>query len=316
MLEIPEQLLFWGCDPETTPWGWGGQTVSRLCYWFTELGIKQIYVCPDVNYGAAVHADKWIPILPNTDAALHLAIAYIWITEGTYDKEYVKTHVVGFDKFSDYVLGKEDGIPKTPKWAAEKTTVPSRIIKALAKSWASKATTTVHANGGNMARAPYSTENMRLEVCLLGMQGLGKPGRHMLSINEWGLFGVKVDPPKWLFGEAIPVPRHLAYPDLVPANQGGFREGELPAQIIPKPLINKAILDPPLKWYGTTLCRYPVEDQFVQYKYPAEGCSEIHMIWTDTPALMTCWNDSNYTAKAFPEPENRIYAGAAPLDRK
>ena len=122
-----------GCDPETTTWGWGGQTVSQLCYWFTELGIKQVYICPDVNYGAAVHADKWIPILPNTDAALYLAIAYQWMQEGTYDKEYVDTHVVGFDKFAAYVLGEEDGMPKTPKWAEDKTGVPSRIIKALAR---------------------------------------------------------------------------------------------------------------------------------------------------------------------------------------
>ena len=144
-------LLYIGCDPETTTWGWGGQTVSRLCYWFTDLGIKQVYVCPDLNYGAAVHADKWIPILPNTDAAMYLAIAYLWMTAGTYDKEYVKTHVVGFDKFEAYVLGKEDGIPKTPKWASTKTGVPSRIIKALAKAWAKAPTTTVHANGGNMS---------------------------------------------------------------------------------------------------------------------------------------------------------------------
>ena len=90
---------------------------SRLCYWLTEVGLKSVYVCPDLNYGAAVHADKWIPILPNTDAALQLAIAYMWLTEGTYDKEYIATHAYGFDKFEDYVLGKEDGVPKTPAWA-------------------------------------------------------------------------------------------------------------------------------------------------------------------------------------------------------
>ena len=78
-----ELMLFWGCDMETTPWGWQGQLPSRLCYWFTDLGIKQIYICPEVNYGAAVHADKWIPIKPNTDAAMRLAIAHIWLTEGT-----------------------------------------------------------------------------------------------------------------------------------------------------------------------------------------------------------------------------------------
>jgi len=301
--ENAEMLIYQGSDPETTPWGWGGQIVSRLCYWFTELGIKHVYICPDLNYGAAVHADKWIPIIPNTDAALQLAIAYIWITEGTYDQDYVATHVVGFDRFEKYVLGKEDGIAKTPTWASAKTGIPSRIIKALARAWASRTTSTVHANGGNMARGPYAHENMRLEVCLLGMQGLGKPGRHMLSTIEWGLFGVWIDPPKWGFGEAIPVPRHSAYPDLVAANRGGFSEPELPQQFLPKPLIHKAILEPPLTWYGTTLCRFLVEDQFVQYKYPNDGCSELHMIWTDTPALMSCWNDSNYTAKAYQSPK-------------
>ena len=83
-----------------------------------EAGIKQVYICPDLNFGAAVHADKWIPILPNTDAALQLAIIYVWLTEDTWDKEYVATHAVGMDKVADYVLGKEDGIPKTPEWAS------------------------------------------------------------------------------------------------------------------------------------------------------------------------------------------------------
>jgi anaerobic selenocysteine-containing dehydrogenase len=30
-----ELLLFWGCDQETTPWGWQGQLPSRLSYWWT-----------------------------------------------------------------------------------------------------------------------------------------------------------------------------------------------------------------------------------------------------------------------------------------
>ncbi len=85
---------------------------------------SQIYIAPDVNYANAVHADKWIPILPNTDAALYLAIAYQWFKDGTYDKEYLETHAYGVDKFEDYVMGKEDGIPKTPEWAAAITGVP------------------------------------------------------------------------------------------------------------------------------------------------------------------------------------------------
>ena len=295
-------ILFWGCDPETTTWGWGGQTVSRLCYWFTELDIKQIYVCPDLNYGAAVHADKWIPILPNTDAALHLAIAFTWITENNYEKDYVATHTVGFDKFEEYVLGREDGIPKTPKWAAKITGVPARIIKALAREWASKKTSIAHCNGGPGIRGPYATEPARLEVILLGMQGLGKPGCHQLSFIEWGLFG-KWDAPTWKIGDDTnPAPGPVVYPNVTSVNQG-YTEKNLPRQIIPKLLVPEAILNPPLSWYGNTLCRSLIEDQFVKYSYPAEGCPEIRMIWTDTPSWMSCWNNSNRMADAFRSPQ-------------
>ena len=140
------------------------------------MGIKQIYICPDVNYGAAVHADKWIPILPNTDAALQLAMAYQWIVEDTYDKEYLKTHAVGFEKFKDYVLGKEDGIAKTPQWAAGK------CRGSLADNQGSGAAICKDRNfycarlGGPYIRGAYSTEPARLEIVLLAMQGLGKPG--------------------------------------------------------------------------------------------------------------------------------------------
>ena len=178
-------ILFWGCDPETTPWGFDGQMSSRLCYFWSELGIKEVFVCPDLNYGAAIHANKWIPIRPGTDAALQLAIAYTWITEGTYQKEYLKTHSVGFDKFEEYVLGKEDGVPKTPAWASPKCGIPEWTIKALAREWGAKATSITHGNGGPGIRSPYSTENGRLEIFLMAMQGLGRPGVHQVKMIEW-----------------------------------------------------------------------------------------------------------------------------------
>ncbi|NLO28697.1 MAG: molybdopterin-dependent oxidoreductase, partial [Actinobacteria bacterium] len=123
--ENSDMILMWGSDPETTTWGFRGQFASRLLYFWTEVGVKQIYINPDLNYAAAIHADKWIPVLPNTDAALQLAVMYVWITEDTYDKEYVKTHTVGFDKMKAYVLGEEDGVPKTPAWASPKCGVPT-----------------------------------------------------------------------------------------------------------------------------------------------------------------------------------------------
>jgi len=294
-----ELILCWGCDPETTPWGFAaGQIASQWFYWFTELGIKQIYVCPDLNYGAAVHADKWIPILPNTDAALQLAIAYLWITEGLYDKEYIKTHAVGFDKFEEYVLGKEDGIPKTPRWAAELCGVPSRIIKALAKEWASKTTSTAHGLGGPYIRGPYSHEPARLEVMLLAMQGLGKPGVHMHAVLEGAFFPSAVLKRRCLKHR----PWGIIEPDISGAVRGYDNFAPMPKQVIPKCLVHEAILKGEFSIYGSGYQILPTEDQFKKYVYPIPGCSQVHMIWTDAPCLTTCWNDGNSHVKAYRHP--------------
>jgi trimethylamine-N-oxide reductase (cytochrome c) len=135
--ENAEMCLFWGCDPETTPWGFTGQYATRVCYFWTQAGIPQIYICPELNYGAAVHADKWIPVLPNTDAALQLAIIYTWIKEGTWNKEYVKTHAVGMDYIENYVLGRKTAY-QVAGMGFRKCGVPEWTIKALAREFAKK----------------------------------------------------------------------------------------------------------------------------------------------------------------------------------
>ena len=314
-----ELLLFWGCDPETTPHPIMGMMSSRLCYWLSEIGLKSVYVCPDLNYGAAVHADKWIPILPNTDAALQLAIAYVWLTEGTYDKEYIATHSYGFDKFEDYVLGKEDSVPKTPEWASEKCGVPEWTIKALARDWAKKATSLIHGNGGPGIRGPYSSEPGRLEPMLLGMQGLGRPGRHQAKMIEWHIWREWLPVPyQGVVRPALP----MFCEQVRPAGAAGMADGMLPfyagndpvileltkpaanppLQSIPKCLIHDAILNPPVSWWGLHGFCEPVGNQFVEHTFPAPGCSELRMIWTDSPCWITCWNDSNTYIQALQHP--------------
>ena len=299
MSENCEMVLCWGCDPETTPWGFSGQSATHLSYFWSEIGIKQVYICPDLNYGAAIHADKWIPILPNTDAALQLAIIYIWITEGTYDKEYIATHTVGFDKLDDYVMGREEGIPKTPEWASQKCGIPEWTIKALAREFAARRTSIAHYFGGGLIRGPFSHEPGRLEVILLGMQGLGGPGVHQCQIGYKGMPRAVID----RFNPAAQDKTHVETASMErlqkPANHT-FRV--FTKQHIPKTLIQEAILNPPVSYWGHGAIQAPVEDQFVKYTYPIpkeEGGTEIHMIWTDTPCRTTCWNDGNRTIAAF-----------------
>jgi anaerobic selenocysteine-containing dehydrogenase len=314
-----ELLLFWGCDPETTAHPIQGMMASRLCYWLTEVGLKSVYICPDLNYGAAVHADKWIPILPNTDAALHLAIAYVWITEGTYDQDYIAAHAYGFEKFQDYVLGKGDGVAKTPAWAAEKCGVPEWTIKALARDWAKKTTSIVHGNGGPGIRGPYASEPARLEAMLLGMRGLGKPGVHQAKMIEWWIwrryypipYQGKIRPALAHFSEEVRPAGSMNPADMTPPVYMGAHPEMLeltkladnpPKQVIPKCLLHDAILNPPISWWGLRAFLEPAEGQFTKYTYPAPGCSEIHMIWTDSPCWITCWNDSNSFIQALQKP--------------
>jgi molybdopterin guanine dinucleotide-containing S/N-oxide reductase-like protein len=303
MTQHCDMVLFWGCDPETTPWGFRGQFASRLCYFWRDVGIKQVYICPDLNYGAAVHADKWIPILPNTDAALQLAIIYVWIKEETYDKKYVETHTVGFGKVKAYVMGEEDGVPKTPEWASKKCGVPEWTIKALAREFASKTTSIAHYFGGGMIRGPYSHEPARLEVILLGMQGLGKPGVHQSQIAYGGM-------PRNILGgmghmgmfenlSKSPAGERLLKPHKTTPTAWG-------KQLIPKTLIERALSNPPVNFWGTGGHETEVEDQFVKYTYPIskeEGGTEIHMMWTDTPCRTTCWNCGNEVMEALRNPK-------------
>jgi molybdopterin guanine dinucleotide-containing S/N-oxide reductase-like protein len=293
-----DMVVHIGADLETTPWGFAGQFASGILYYWTKLGKKQVFVSPDLNYSGAVHADKWIPVLPNTDAALHLAIAHMWMTEGTYDKDYVATHVVGFDKFEDYVLGREDGLPKTPAWASDKCGIPEWTIKALAREWAAKPTCVMHFYGGSYVRGPYSHEPARLEACLLGMQGLGKPGIHqyykMGGDDHW-----MNDTPRTL--------RRIDDRRFQMAIWPGARQIFLSSkQFIPKTMLSQAILDPPLSWWGSAQQFSEIDEQFQHYEYPIpaeDGGTEIHMIWMDNPCRTTCWNDGFMTVEAFRSPK-------------
>ncbi len=290
--EHSEMILFWGGDWETTHWQYGGQDGSLWAFYYRDIGIDMIFVCPDLNYAAAVHADKWIPVLPNTDTALYLAVTYVWLDEGIYDKEYIATHTYGFDKFKAYVMGDEDGVPKTPKWASPLCGVPPWTIKALAREWAAKVTTFATRTSGPLCRGPYSTEPCRLQVACQAMQGFGKPGTNRPH-------GIAMPRP------IVNINPYAAYHGMEEAKQASLRW--YPKQHIPKTRICDAILDAspenPMKWYSTGAFLVPIEDQFNEYQYPVEGCSEIHMIWSDTPCWQTCWNQGNRIDEAFRSPK-------------
>jgi len=108
-------------------------------YWFQEAkkkGIRIISVDPCYTDTAKMLGAEWIAIRPSTDTAMLIAMAYVLIVEELYDKKYIERYVYGFEKYKDYVLGKTDGVAKTPEWAAGITGVSAEEICRLAREYA------------------------------------------------------------------------------------------------------------------------------------------------------------------------------------
>jgi molybdopterin guanine dinucleotide-containing S/N-oxide reductase-like protein len=265
--ENADMILLWAADPESKTWRYTLGMVQGMWYrWFGELGIKRVAITPNLNLGSSLYADKWIPILPKTDAAMMLAIAYTWITENTYDQAYLDTHTVGFDKFRAYVMGEEDGIPKTPAWASPLCGVPTWTIKALARAWQAKPTTIGYgrSGGGAVGRTIYADNAQRIQLYLQCMQGLGGPGKHTLHQLAFTIGGAVNSPSVGAVGAGSRMTADMRAEIELPANKD--------RQAFPRGYFAKAILDPPVSFY-------PVGDQFRKVTYPMPGKSEVHMIW-------------------------------------
>jgi trimethylamine-N-oxide reductase (cytochrome c) len=188
-LKEAEMMVFWSSDPDAT-YGFEGTQRRR---WAKELGIKMVHIDPFLNHTAAHLGGKWISPKPGTDTAFAQALTYVWITEGTYDKEFVEKRTTGFGEWKAHVLGEDDGIPKTPEWQEQETGVPARDVRALAREWASKKTY-LGAGGwgcglGGACRGPTGAQWARMMTILGAMQGMGKPGSNFGNLQ----FGAPVD---------------------------------------------------------------------------------------------------------------------------
>lgn len=291
-----EMVLGWGCDSLTRSFVDANGTMSGTIWnWFKELGIKRIFICPDLNKGAGIHNDKWVPVLPNTDGALALAIAYVWINEDIYDKDYIANHAYGFDKWQAYVMGDEDGIAKTPEWASPLCGVPTWTIKALAREWASKATSISFGwggNGGGVCRGSYGPDHQRLQAYLLGMQTWGAPGRH--NIHGTGDPGADAPPSISSVGglNRLYTAMYMKFGKTPTA-------ADTDKQFFPENMVHRlpdASPENPVEWWA-------FETPFIKRTYPMEGFSEIHMVWSGGSHWTYSWGGGNEKLKSLRSPK-------------
>jgi len=75
---------------------------------------------------------EWLPIRPNTDAALIMALTQQIVAAGQADRAFLDRYTQGADRYFDYLAGRSDGVVKSPEWAAAITGIPADQIRALA----------------------------------------------------------------------------------------------------------------------------------------------------------------------------------------
>jgi biotin/methionine sulfoxide reductase len=75
---------------------------------------------------------EWIPIRPNTDVALMLALAYELHRTRACDQAFLDRYCIGYPALLAYIQGQSDGTPKTPQWAQTITGIPAARIVLLA----------------------------------------------------------------------------------------------------------------------------------------------------------------------------------------
>lgn len=302
-LQNCDMVVFWSADPETTSGSYGAQegTVRRQWLKDPKLGIKIVHVDPYYNSSAQFLPGKWFAPKPTTSVAMAMAIAYVWIQEGLYDKKYVETHTVGFDVWRDYLVGKEDGIPKTPEWQEKETGVPAREVRALAREWGGKRVYLAPGGWGNghggACRNQTGIQWARVMVCLVAMQGLGKPGVNMGNL-QWG---TPVDFNFYFPGyseggmsgdieqTAMPVELYQRMPQLPTMSSN--------SQQIPRIWMPEAIADGKAegyRWVGKS-----IEHQFGKFTYPAAGHSPVKMLYKYGGSILGTMNNTNRHVRMY-----------------
>lgn len=112
---------------------------------------------------------EWLAIRPNTDVALMLALAHVLEAEGLADLTFLNRHCVGYDRFRPYLLGKTDGIAKTPAWAASICGIDADRIASLAREMA--ANRTMINVSWSLQRAVHGEQPFWMTVTLAAMLG-------------------------------------------------------------------------------------------------------------------------------------------------
>jgi biotin/methionine sulfoxide reductase len=152
----------------------GGAGTHEMGQWVREAaraGVRIVNISPlraDMPDDAGA---DWLPIRPNTDTALMLAMAHVLLTEGLADRIFLQRCTVGASRVEEEIHGNG----RTPEWAEGITGIPAATIRALARDCAAQPT--MLSATWSLQRAEYGEQPFWGLVALAAMLGqIGRPG--------------------------------------------------------------------------------------------------------------------------------------------
>ena len=242
-------MIMWGWNPTYTFHGGNTFYYLRLA---KQRGCKFVVVDPQYTDAAAAYDAWWIPIRPNTDAAMMAGMAYYIFEKGLQDQYFINKFVQGMDQgtmpfwargqesFKDYIMGFSDGVAKTPEWAANICGVSAEDIRKLAHMYATTKPAALKASW-SPGRAAYGEQYNRMAAALQAMTGnIGKLGGCAEGVGKgWHAEGSAMpsDQYSMIWQQAIKSDRWahcvLNYPNLKREEIGLWAKPDMTDGIIP-----------------------------------------------------------------------------------
>jgi biotin/methionine sulfoxide reductase len=155
--------------------GAGDHRVAGGLRAMAEAGVRFVNVSPVADNLETGGAVEWVPIRPNTDAAMLLAMCQTLLAEGLLDRAFLGRCCSGFATVEAYLSGAADGVVKSPAWASAICGVPAEVIAQLARDAA--ASRTMLNVTWSLQRSEHGEQPYWAVVTLAGMLGqIGLPG--------------------------------------------------------------------------------------------------------------------------------------------
>ena len=228
-------------------------------------GCKFISINPQKTASDAYLNADWVRIIPNTDVALFLGMAYHVLEQGLEDRAYMDKYTTGADKWIAYVKGEgDDKTAKTPEWASAITGIDAAKIRELAELLA-KSKTEI-AGAWSLQRAHHGEMTHWAIINFAALTGkIGKPGEGVGFSWHYGSGGMPQS------GKATP---------------SGLSQGKnfVTEYIVPASRITEALENPGAEVvYNGNVRKYP----------------DVHMIYNAGNNFMSHQQDTNRLIKAL-----------------